>query len=309
MKQRGVNRLYKSRSAPLSRRGLLFGLAAAGGLTAGAARADSKRRGRILEREVDSRHRYYLYVPRDLRPDSALLVSVHGISRNAREHVAAFTRMAERFETVLVAPVFGDGRYGDYQRLGRRGRGSRADLALQRLASHVIYEWGLPSAKFFLYGHSGGAQFAHRYAMAYPHDVAGLALSAAGWYTLPDPDLPYPYGIEPTADSRGLSLDPREFLRVPACVFVGEDDVNRDGAFNRSEKLDSLQGRNRIERGAYWVESMNRAAAAFGYDTRYSLHILPDAGHDFEDLVDAGLPRALFDCLIADRASRATVKL
>ena len=146
--------------------------------------------------------------------------------------------MAERLGIIILAPVFGDYRYGDYQRLGRRGRGARADKALQNLVMQAGTELQLISSKFYLYGHSGGAQFAHRYAMAYPHDVAALGLSAAGWYTLPDADQPYPYGIRPTSDSYGLTLDPREFLRVPACVFVGEDDISRDGAFNRSDKLE-----------------------------------------------------------------------
>jgi len=306
VKQRSVNKLYKSQDTVLSRRRVLFGLMTAGAGVAAVARAGSDdARGRILERELDDRHKYFLYVPRDLRPDSPLLVSIHGISRNARQHVEAFTRLAERQSVVVMAPVFTDYRYGDYQRLGRRGRGSRADLALQRLASHVIFEWKLASAKFYLYGHSGGAQFAHRYAMAYPHDVAGLGLSAAGWYTLPDPDLPYPYGIKPTSDSYGLTLDPGEFLQVPACVFVGEDDISRDGAFNRSDKLDSMQGRNRIERAANWVEAMNRAAGTFGFPTRYSLHVLPNADHNFEELVDAGLPRELFACLFGGASPTA----
>lgn len=310
MKRRAANMRYKSQTTALSRRRVLFGLVTIGAGIAAVARADgANQRGRILQRELDDRHKYFLYAPPDLRPDSPLLISIHGISRNAREHVEAFTKFADRYAAALLAPVFTDYRYGDYQRLGRRGRGSRADLALQRLASHVIFEWGLASSKFYLYGHSGGAQFAHRYAMAHPQDVAGLGLSAAGWYTLPDPDLSYPYGIRATSDSYGLTLDPAEFLRVPGCVFVGEDDINRDGAFNSADKLDSMQGRNRIERAANWVESMNRAAAEFGYGKRYALHILPDADHDFQAMVAAGLPRELFACLFDGRPSPTAAHL
>jgi poly(3-hydroxybutyrate) depolymerase len=241
--------------------------------------------------------------------DSPLLVSVHGISRNARDLVSALADMAERRGVIILAPVFSDYRYGDYQRLGRRGRGARADRALQRLLGQASAELRLISSKFYLYGHSGGAQFAHRYAMAYPHDVAALGLSAAGWYTLPDADQPYPYGIQPTSDSYGLTLDPQEFLRVPACVFVGGDDVSRDGAFNRSDKVDAMQGRNRIQRATRWVESMSRAARALGYDTPYSLHVLRGADHDFEELVAAGLAPELFDCLFAGNQGPAAVQL
>ena len=226
------------RNAGFSRRRLLLGLAAvalgASAFGRGIAAAGSK----ILEREYDDAPDSYLFVPQSRRLDSPLLVLVHGISRNARELVSDLADTAERLGVIILAPVFSDYRYGDYQRLGRRGRGARADRALQRLVRQASAELRLISSKFYLYGHSGGAQFAHRYAMAYPQDVAALGLSAAGWYTLPDTDQPYPYGIRPTSNSYGLTLDPRKFLKVPACVFVGEDDVSRDGAFNRSDKLE-----------------------------------------------------------------------
>ena len=252
------------RNGGISRRRLLLGLAVTALGASACGRGISAGGSGILEREYDNAPDCYLFVPLARRIDSPLMVSVHGISRNARELVSAFAGMAERLGIIILAPVFGDYRYGDYQRLGRRGRGARADKALQNLVIQASTELRLISSKFYLYGHSGGAQFAHRYAMAYPHDVAGLGLSAAGWYTLPSDDQPYPYGIRPTSDSYGLTLDPREFLKVPACVFVGEDDISRDGAFNRSDKLNSMQGRNRIERAVHWVESMNREARRAG---------------------------------------------
>jgi pimeloyl-ACP methyl ester carboxylesterase len=297
------------RSAGFSRRRLLLGLAAVALGASAFGRSITAAGSKILEREYDDAPDCYLFVPQSRRLDSPLMVLVHGISRNAWKLISDFADTAERRGVVMLAPVFSDYRYGDYQRLGRRGRGARADSALQKLVGQASAELRLISSKFYLYGHSGGAQFAHRYAMAYPHDVASLGLSAAGWYTLPDADQPYPYGIRPTSDSYGLTLDPREFLRVPACVFVGEDDISRDGAFNRSDKLDSMQGRNRIERAAHWVESMNRAARALGYDTAYSLHVLPGADHDFDELVAAGLAQELFDCLFAGSREPSAVQL
>ena len=297
------------RSTGVTRRRLLLGLTAVALGASAFGRGISAAGSKILEREYDDAPDCYLFVPQGRRLDSPLLVAVHGISRNARELVSDLADTAERRGAIILAPVFTDYRYSDYQRLGRRGRGARADRALQRLVAQASAELRLISSKFYLYGHSGGAQFAHRYAMAYPHDVAGLGLSAAGWYTLPDTDQPYPYGIRPTSDSYGLTLDPREFLRVPACVFVGEDDISRDGAFNRSDKLDSMQGRNRIERAAHWVESMNRAARALGYNTAYSLHVMRDADHDFDELVAAGLAQELFDCLFARSQGPTAVQL
>jgi pimeloyl-ACP methyl ester carboxylesterase len=299
----------QKRSTGFSRRRLLLGLAAVALGASAFGRGITAAESKVLEREYEDSPDCYLFVPPNRRLDSPLMVLVHGISRNARELVSGLAGMAERQGVVILAPVFSDYRYGDYQRLGRRGRGARADRALQKLVVQASAELRLISSKFYLYGHSGGAQFAHRYAMAHPHDVAAIGLSAAGWYTLPDGDQPYPYGIRPTSDSYGLTLDPREFLKVPACVFVGEDDISRDGAFNRSDKLDSTQGRNRLERAVHWVESMNRAARALGYDTPYALHVLRGADHDFDELMAAGLARELFDCLFDSRPEPSAVQL
>jgi pimeloyl-ACP methyl ester carboxylesterase len=307
MKKHSVGQAGKP--SALSRRRMLIGLSASAlGISAFGRGIDGAGYG-IVEREYDGSPDCYLFVPPNRQPASPLLVTVHGISRNARELVSALAGRAEQLGVVIMAPVFGDYRYGDYQRLGRRGRGARADKALQKLIRQVIAELKLISSRFYLYGHSGGAQFAHRYAMAYPREVAALGLSAAGWYTLPDPDLPYPYGIRPTSDAYGLTLDPKEFLRVPACVFIGDGDVSRDGSFNRSDNVDAVQGRNRKERAAHWVASMTEAARVLGYGTHYSLHVLLGADHDFDELVEAGLVGDLFDCLFGSGIAPAALEL
>ena len=64
-------------------------------------------------------------------PDPArVLVAVHGISRNAPFIVRALAEAAEAHSYTILAPVFSQRTYGDYQRLGREGRGARADLAV-----------------------------------------------------------------------------------------------------------------------------------------------------------------------------------
>ena len=42
---------------------------------------------------------------------------------------------------------------------------------------------GIDTRRINLFGFSGGAQFAHRYAMAHPGSVNALVLTAPGWFT------------------------------------------------------------------------------------------------------------------------------
>lgn len=50
--------------------------------------------------------------------------------------------------------------------------------------------------KILLYGHSGGAQFAHRFAMIHPEMIDKSAYSDAGRYCFPRTDIRYPDGLD-----------------------------------------------------------------------------------------------------------------
>ena len=122
-----------------------------------------------------------LLLPEIVQADTPLLVVVHGISRNAAEHLDRFAPLARAAGVAVLAPLFEAATFPDYQRLGARGRGRRADLALRARLDAIRREIGLSPRRIHLFGHSGGGQFVHRYAMAYPEQVAGYVVSAAGW--------------------------------------------------------------------------------------------------------------------------------
>jgi pimeloyl-ACP methyl ester carboxylesterase len=150
--------------------------------------------GQLVRRtlEADPDLDYLLYVPRGCGPRLPLLVTVHGISRNAETHAGVFSRVAQKRCAVLVAPFFDGNAFTDYQRLGRRNLGARADRALARLVEHVGALTGAATGGILLFGYSGGAQFAHRYALAYPERVAAAVVASPGWYTFPDEKRMYP---------------------------------------------------------------------------------------------------------------------
>jgi pimeloyl-ACP methyl ester carboxylesterase len=236
----------------------------------------------------DAALQYFLYVPKMIRRDMPHYVSVHGISRNAGEHAALFAPLAERYGVVLIAPVFSRRHFGDYQRLGRRGSGRRADRAIQRIGREVASLTGAGSGKLCLFGFSGGGQFAHRYSMAHPRHVERVVIGAAGWYTYPDETCKYPYGTAATPRLADIRFDMRRFLQVPACVLVGQWDIRHDAGLNRSARIQRQQGSTRLERGRRWVDAMNRAAMAHGADTPYQFSVLPGIGHDFTRAMQNG---------------------
>ncbi len=259
---------------------------------------------RFTPLSTDDRLGYWLQPPPAAEREPPILVVVHGISRNAAEHAEAFAAVAAERGAVLVAPLFSRELFPDYQRLGRRGRGLRADLALEAMLSDVRHRLGVATRRIHLFGFSGGAQFAHRYALAYPERVAGLMLAAAGWYTLPDPGLPFPRGLAPCERLPDLRFSLPAFLRIPITVLAGERDTLRDDTLNRNRLIDRRLGSNRFERARRWVELLTAAAAGLGIPARLRFLPLPASDHDFATCAapDRGdLPGRVRDCLHAAR--------
>ncbi len=230
--------------------------------------------------------------PRGGRARVALCV--HGISRDFEEQIELLRGEASRRGYALLAPLFDAKGWRDYQRLGRRGRGPRADLALDRALECLENRIELELSDRFLIGYSGGAQFVHRYAMAHPNRVQAVVCAAAGWYTMPDPARRYPHGLKVDGGLAGVRLDPAEFLRIPVLTVVGDSDVELE-SMRASDRLDRVQGRTRIERAQRWSEAMDRAREKRGIDSRSEFILLEGAGHAFSDCVDVGLARRAFE--------------
>jgi pimeloyl-ACP methyl ester carboxylesterase len=236
------------------------------------------------------------YVPPRLEAaaPARLVVCVHGISRDHREQIELLREEAEQRGYALLAPRFSERAWPDYQRLGRRGRGPRADLGVDLAIERLEHQLGLRFGDRFLLGYSGGAQFVHRYAMAHPDRVRAAVCAAAGWYTLPETQRRYPYGLRVEGSLAGVRLEPEAFLRVPLLVAVGRKDTTREAMRSRP-RLDAEQGRHRLERAERWTDAMRRAAERRGLESSVELALIEGAGHAFSECVRGGLARLAFD--------------
>ena len=267
-------------------------------------------RGKILRRVLrdDPEQEYLVYIPKSGGTGAPLLVSVHGISRNAHAQAIMFAPYCERFGVVLVAPRFTPDQHKDYQRLGRKGRGLRSDIVLDNCLSEIALLTGADATRFSIFGYSGGAQFAHRYVMAHPHRVIKATIAAAGWYTLPDHRQRFPYGIRPTRNLRDVNFNPEEFLHIPIDVLVGTRDT---GTHNlRSTERANQQGKNRIERARNWVAAMRQAAVIYGVEPAVTFTEVPDVDHSFGNFCRHGalvrrVFKSLFDLSIEPSAAKS----
>lgn len=233
---------------------------------------------------------YFYARPSKLAQGAPVMVSVHGISRNAREHVQTFAQYCISLGWVVVAPLFTVDRFPKYQQLGfaRKHNSSRPEPALNAILDEITNLTGANTERVYMFGFSGGAQFVHRYAMVNPHRVIAAVLGAPGWYTFPDYGTPFPRGLRINAKEAGFRLEGESMFDVPTAVFVGAQDLDRDKTLNTSPKIDDQQGRTRPERGRRWVATMQAAAQSHGLDTCYEFCELEGCGHSFTECMVTG---------------------
>ncbi len=242
--------------------------------------------GRLINRPSESGNRagYCLFVPGELDPALPPLVSVHGISRNAEEHARAFAVVAARQRRLLIAPHFDELRFDGFQRLARG-----TEEAIENLWCDVEGFVGFSLGPVDMIGFSGGAQFAHRYAMLNPQRVNSLILVAAGWYTFPSERERFPYGIKREGRrGRRCSENLLRFLEIPTLVLVGAEDNQRDSSLRRKPDIDMKQGINRIERACRWTCAFLQAATRADVSPTVQFSMLSDCGHAFDDCVEKG---------------------
>lgn len=239
--------------------------------------------GRIEQHalESDASLQYVVYVPSRGGAGAPILVTVHGISRNAWEQVSMFAPYAERTGVVLVAPLYEQARFPRYQRLSANERGESPVAVMEAIVAEVARATGASGERLHLFGFSGGGQFVHRYAMAHPDRVAGYVVGSAGWYTFPDAQRRYPYGLGYSQRLQMGGFELGRFLAVPGWVLVGERDVHEGTAMRKTERVMLEQGLSRMERGLRWVDAVNARAAELGLAAPVRFEQLPRSPHSF----------------------------
>lgn len=226
----------------------------------------------------------WIALPEQPRPGARALVAVHGIARGAKAQAEAFAARAAALGRPVIAPLFDERRWQGYQRTVAP---RRADLALLGLMQDLAVEGVIEHRAFDLFGFSGGAQFAHRFAMLYPNRLRRLSVCAAGWWTMPEA-APFPYGLQGAWGAK-LEAGLARFLRLEIAVSVGALDNLPDPNTRSTAALDVRQGRDRVSRAEAWTDALIATAARLGVDgPRPTLTVLPGCGHDFEQCAADG---------------------
>ena len=122
--------------------------------------------------------------------------------------------------------------------------------------------------------------------------VSRVVAANAGWYTMPDPKIDYPYGLR---DSHIREEALTQFLAMPVTVLLGDADTLTDQENLRQSPEAKAQGPHRYARGHAFYESAGAAAQRLGIPFNWQLVTVPGADHDNAKMAPAAVDHLLDD--------------
>lgn len=231
----------------------------------------------------------YIILPNDIKNANVLFV-MHGVERNSFDYIQAWKNFSVTNNYVCIAPTFNDTDWPSTRsyNLGNMFPNSTGTGTINpdsiwsftqilKIHEQLIEELGISNQQYDIWGHSAGAQFVHRFITFKPDFKIRYAIAAnAGWYTLPDLDVLYPFGLKnPNFNFDETFLE--DLADKKLIIMRGESDTIRDSNLNTSVDADK-QGLNRFERALTYF---NYASQISG-NPKWKLVDVPDTGHDFE---------------------------
>jgi hypothetical protein len=259
-----------------------------------------------LPGEADSDFQYRLGMFGTIDATTPILLSVHGGDRVIDGYSHAWSKYFALPDTppenvIVVAPYFTiGGGYDAYNRLswGDRKDGRTADGVTIELVEHVIaiLESALGGSHHhpvYLYGHSGGGQFAERFLLAHPDFVDAAIVSSPAFRTALDPETPFPYGLGPNPGQpapAGIDLvaNVDDYLSSRIMFWVGDQDKAPDEWMNNTG-LARKMGYSRLHRTLNMYEMVYDAAldrVPFTNDFEYEVYVAEGRGHGGKSMSD-----------------------
>lgn len=234
----------------------------------------------------------WTYRPIGYTANSKILFVIHGAGRNADGYRDAWIEIAERNNVLLLVPEFSIQQFPDDISFNL-GNVAHMDSLENILSPNPENEWsysyveaifdgvvnGLTnrSKTYMIYGHSAGSQFVHRLMFLKPTARSSrVVLANAGWYTLPDLNEQYPYGLRGTTAGDG---NLRHAFQKDVTVLLGDADTDENLPQLRRTPQAMRQGKHRFERGHTFFEISKSTAAELKTPFVWKLETVPGVAH------------------------------
>lgn len=270
----------------------------------------------LMESNRGKAVKVFYHQPLGYSKESKVLLVIPGAGRNGDSYRDAWIEDAEKYNVLLLSPMFSEEDY-PFEEYHLCGLIKEANLLesvefiegtnIAKLdETHLTYQFneekdgwifsdfdkifdlvvaatGSSQETYDVFGHSAGGQILHRMAIFSPHTKSNRIIAAnSGFYTLPDLETVMPFGINSTPLSKE---DMKKSFAKKLTMLLGELDNEKEdgGTLLRSPTVDK-QGTHRLARGEYFYDYAQAQAATLGYEFNWKLEIVPNVGHNHEQM-------------------------
>lgn len=229
---------------------------------------------------------WYYNPQENLNKEMPILFVMHGNKRDAQKYRDDWKQYAQENNFLLIVPEFSknDFRGTQYNFGGMTQNNTLKEKdkwnfsIIEKIFLKIKSENSLDTQKYYLYGHSAGAQFVHRFVQFFPESSLKLAIAAnSGWYTFLDKSIDFPYGIK-NIDIRDDDLS--NIFSKKFIILLGDEDTDMFHKSLRNTPQTLKQGDHRFERGNNYFNYAKALATEHNLDFNWELYFVEGVGHD-----------------------------
>ena len=249
----------------------------------------------------------YYYIPTSGNVENMpVLFSFHGAERLGAPQIDIWKDFAERDGFIVLAPQFSKEYYNENQyQFGNVFTTRKCKTlnpenkwtysTIEPMLEFMQKETGNKAPTYRIFGHSGGAQFVHRYLIAKPDARVEKAVAAnpGSWTWISDDgsvngfseDVTWPYTLKNTPFNNERNI--KAYLARNFVVQLGNADTLTSGAGLPTAPASLAQGASRFERGQNYFQTVEEYAQEHGYTFSWKKVIVKGVGHRGKSMVYA----------------------
>lgn len=232
----------------------------------------------------------FTYQPVGSDATTPVIMVMTGVDRNASTYRNDWIKVADQYHFRIIVPRFDEqdfpGSYGynlgniQDAKTHRRLPKSQWSFALVNDIFDALRLQGITSqTQYYLFGNSAGCQFVHRMLTLLPQpEVKAAICAAAGWWTLPDTDQRWPYGLR-ESPVKVTQSQLGDYFAKPILFTVGANDDDPENRLLRHSKQAMAQGASRLERAENYFTISQQQAELNNLPFNWHFVVLPDIGH------------------------------
>lgn len=257
--------------------------------------ADSGKQFFIFSNPIakDKPLKVWYYSPTKNTDSLPIVMMFHGSKRNASAYLDDWINVAKLYNCIVVAPEFSS---KDFPKVAKYNLGNvyNAEKStfnqsnewtfsiIEPLFDFVKNNTNNVNKDYYMSGHSAGAQFVHRFLFFNTNNrVKRAMISNAGWYTMPDVKIEFPFGIK---DSPVDSMHLKDAFGKKVFVVLGESDTDTESPdFNKGPEYD-VQGYNRFERGKNYFSFCKKTSLKLNTPFNWTLATVPGVAHSNKEI-------------------------